>query len=84
MFSFEYLRELIRKRRWSYLGHILRRQNLPLTKELQSAFSGKKQRERPRINISTLTKYKMKEMGLTSLDEAKKELKTEKNGKIKR
>ena len=45
--------------------------NTTMAIELQNAFSGKKQRGRPRINIATVTKNTKKEMGLTSLDKAK-------------
>ena len=67
----EDIRELIRKRRWSYPGHILRRPNLPMAIELQNALSGKKERGRPRIDMATVTKNIMKEMCLTGLGEAK-------------
>ena len=67
----EDIKELIRKSRWSYLRHILRRLNLPMAIELQNDLSGKKQKRRSRINIATVTKNKMMETGLTGLDEAK-------------
>ena len=39
--------------------------------ELQNAFSGTKEREHPRTNITIVTKITMKEIDLTGLDEAK-------------
>ena len=64
------MKKLIKKRRWSYHGHILRRPKLPMAIKFQNVLVVKS-RERQRMNIATVTKNAMKEMDLTGLDEAK-------------
>ena len=50
----EELKDIIEKRSWSYLGHILRRPNLSMAKELTNAFEGQIKMGRPSKNIVTV------------------------------
>ena len=50
------IKEIIDKRRWSYLGHIPRRPSLPMSTKHENASYGEKKKGRPRKNIATIIK----------------------------
>ena len=67
----ENIREIIDKRRWSYLSHILMGQNLTMPTELGNALYGKKKKGRPRKNMATVIKYDLNKRGLSNLEDVK-------------
>ena len=89
--DFENIREIIDKRRWSYLGHILRRPNLPMSTELENGLYGERKKGRPRKNMATVVRNDLNKKGLEfggSEKSGSKQKKLEKfslqnNGKIR-
>ena len=62
--DFENISEIIDKQRGSYLGHILRRPNLPMSTELENALYGERKKERPRTNMTTVIRNDLKKRRL--------------------